>query len=257
MRLSRSMFGNLFVIGALVMTIAALAYPALVGVRTTASAQSRVIANTRWGPLTEADRNFVVKVRAAGLWESRLGMDAMKRGASPEMRDAGRHLVVGHALLDESCRKLAQELNITLPNEATPQQQQFVATVESKNGKEFDSTAANIMRVTHGQIFPAIGQIRATTENTEVRRLAEEANDVVRDHMTVLEKTGLVNFDHALAEQTGPPKLPDSQLTPPVPPPGAPQVVVSAPPGLANPYTKTFPSSAPTTGGAPSGGEVG
>lgn len=247
MRLSRSATGNFFVIGALIVTVSALAYPALLGVETTSTAQSRVVASTRWEPLTEADRDFVVKVRSAGLWEFPLGQEVLKRGTTPEMKTAGRHLVVGHSLLDASCRRLAQELNITLPNQPTPQQQQFVATVQSKNGKEFDSTASNIMRVTHGQIFPAIGNIRATTQNTEVRRLANEANDVVRDHMEVLEKTGLVNMDQALAEQTGPPKLPKAQMTPPAPQPGAPQVALIAPPGLPNPYTKTFPSSPPTT----------
>ncbi|MGY0486798.1 DUF4142 domain-containing protein [Streptomyces sp. WG-D5] len=247
MRLSRSTAGNLFVIGSLVVTVSALAYPALIGVEATSTAQNRVIANTRWGPLTEADRDFVVKVRSAGLWEFPLGQEVLKRGTSPEVKEAGRHLIVGHALLDASCRKISQEMNIALPNQATPQQQQFVATVQSKRGKEFDSTASNIMRVTHGQIFPAVSNIRATTQNTEVRRLANEANDVVRDHMEVLEKTGLVNMDQALAEQTGPPKLPKDQMTPPAPQAGAPQVALEAPPGLPNPYTKTFPSSPATT----------
>ncbi|MGW2339983.1 DUF4142 domain-containing protein [Streptomyces sp. NPDC001661] len=247
MRLSRSTAGNLFVIGALIVTVSALAYPAVLGVQNTTTTQTRVVASTRWGPLTEADRDFVVKVRSAGLWEFPLGQEVLKRGTTPEMKTAGQHLVVGHSLLDASCRKISQDLGITLPNQPTAQQQQFVATVESKRGTEFDSTASNIMRVTHGQIFPAISNIRATTQNSEIRRLANEANDVVRDHMEVLEKTGLVNMDQALAEQTGPPRVPKAQMTPPVPQPGAPQVALIAPPGLPNPYTKTFPSSPPTT----------
>ncbi|WP_306320822.1 MULTISPECIES: DUF4142 domain-containing protein [unclassified Streptomyces] len=247
MRLSRSTAGNLFVVGSLAVTVSALAYPALLGVESTSTAQTRVVANTRWGPLTEADRDFVVKVRSAGLWEFPLGQEVLKRGTRPEVKEAGRHLIVGHALLDASCRRISQEMDIALPNQPTPQQQQFVATVQSKRGTEFDSTASNIMRVTHGQIFPAVSAVRATTQNTEIRRLANEANDVVRDHMEVLEKTGLVNMDQALAEQTGPPKVPKGQMTPPAPQPGVPQVALVAPPGLPNPYTKTFPSSPATT----------
>ncbi|WP_030927628.1 DUF4142 domain-containing protein [Streptomyces sp. NBC_01527] len=241
---SRNWIGTALVVGALILTLAALAYPAMVGVQNATTSPSRIIANTRYGPLTEADRDFVVKVRSAGLWEYPLGELAMQRGTTAAMKEAGAHLVVGHAGLDELCRRIAPELNITLPNQATPQQQQFVATADSKSGKEFDSTAVNIMRVTHGQIFPAIAKIRASTENTLVRQLADLANDTVLDHITVLEKTGLVNFDQVNFQQSTPPKLPQAQLTPPPPQPGTPVLALRPRPDL-NVHT---PSPTPKTG---------
>lgn len=245
MPVSRRMVGTVFVGGALVLTLSALAYPAMLGVETTSANQDRVIANTQYGPLTEADRDFVVKVRAAGLWEHPLGMMAMQRGTTPEMKEAGEHLVVGHARLDLACRKLASELNITLPNQASPQQQQFVATVDSKTGKEFDATGVAIMRVTHGQIFPAIAKIRGTTQNSLVRQLADLANDTVLDHMTVLEKTGMVNFDANNFQQTSPPKLPKEQMTPPAPQPGSPVLTLAIPKGLEDLNTAS-PSALPS-----------
>ena len=47
------------------------------------------------------------------LWEYPLGEMAMERGTTPEMKEAGEHLVVGHAGLDEMCRRIAPELGIT------------------------------------------------------------------------------------------------------------------------------------------------
>ncbi|MEU6148115.1 DUF4142 domain-containing protein [Streptomyces sp. NPDC047081] len=232
MPISRNTAGTVFVVGALGLTLTALAYPALLGVTTVSNDPSRVIASTRYGPLTEADRDFVVKVRSAGLWEYPLGELALEKGSTEEMREAGKHLIVGHAGLDELCRKIAPELNITLPNQATPQQQQFVQTSAAESGKQFDTTAANIMRVTHGQIFPTIAKIRASTKNTLVRQLADLANDTVLDHITVLEKTGIVNFEQVNFQQTTPPKLPKGQLTPPPPQPGSPVVVLTARPDL-------------------------
>ncbi|MEU8851903.1 DUF4142 domain-containing protein [Streptomyces sp. NPDC048564] len=246
MPLSRNTIGAVFVGGALVLTLSALAYPAMLGVEKTSANTSRIIANTPYGPLTEADRDFVVKVRAAGLWEYPLGEMSMKRGTTKEMKEAGEHLVVGHAGLDTMCRKIAPELNITLPNQASPQQQQFVATVDSKSGQEFDSTAVAIMRVTHGQIFPVIAKIRATTENTLVRQLADLANDTVLDHITVLEKTKLVNFDQVNFQQTTAPKLPKEQLTPPAPQPGSPVVVLTPRPDLD--VNTASPTPSPSAG---------
>lgn len=81
MRIARTA-GTVFVAGALVMTLAALAYPSMLGLQTTAADQSRVIANTSTGPVTEADRDFVVKVRAAGLWEYPVGMLGLQKGTT-------------------------------------------------------------------------------------------------------------------------------------------------------------------------------
>ncbi|NJP52982.1 DUF4142 domain-containing protein [Streptomyces sp. SBST2-5] len=248
MRISRSTAGTAFVGGAMVLTLAALAYPTMLGVQNTSTKQDRIIANTNYGPLTEADRDFVVKVRAAGLWEHPLGLMAMKRGTTKEMKEAGEHLVVGHGRLDESCRKISLELGITLPNQASPQQEQFVQTVNSATGKEFDSVAVNIMRVTHGQIFPVIAKVRATTRNSLIRQLADQANDTVLDHITVLEKTGLVNQEQVNFQQTNPPKMPAEQVTPPAPAAGAPVKVLEIPENLKDLNTA---SPAPTP--SPSG----
>ncbi|GGX41581.1 DUF4142 domain-containing protein [Streptomyces fructofermentans] len=250
MRVSQRSAGTVFVIGGMVLTLAALAYPALIGVQKTTTDPERIIANTRYGPLTEADRDFVVKVRAAGLWEHPLGLMAMERGTTPAMKEAGTHLVVGHSRLDASCRRIAPELGITLPNQASPQQQQFVATVDGSDGKQFDTTAVNIMRVTHGQIFPAIAKIRATTRNTLVRQLADQANDTVLDHITVLEKTDLVNYDQVNFQQTSPPKMPKDQTTPPPPQPGAPVLTLLQPKGVDVDTAAPTPAASPTIASA-------
>lgn len=247
MRFSRNAAGTLFVAGALTMTLTALVYPSMLGVQKVSSAPSRVIATTSSGPLTEADRDFVVKVRAAGLWEFPSGELALKKGTTQAVRTAGQHLIDGHANLDAACRKVAAQLGITLPNQPSPQQQGFVQTLTADTGKKFDEDLANILRVTHGQIFPAIANIRATTKNTLVRQLADQANDTVLDHITVLEQTGLVNFDQVLFQETTPPKLPNSDMTPPVPQPGEPTVVLSPPAGFTPPPSTT-PSPQPTLG---------
>lgn len=125
-------------------------------------------------------------------------------------------------------------LNITLPNVASPQQQGFVTQLAGDTGKQFDSDMANILRVTHGSIFNTIAKIRSTTKNSLVRELANQANATVLDHITVMEETGLVNFDQVLFMQTTPPKLPDSDLTPPPPSGGQPEVVLTPPPNATS-----------------------
>lgn len=234
MRFSRNATGTLFVGGAMALTLGALAYPSMLGINTVSSSPTRVIANTQWGPLTESDRDFVVKVRAAGLWEYPVGQIGLQKGTSKGVLEASKHLIDGHAALDTTCRKIAPMLNITLPNIASPQQEGFVTQLKGDSGKQFDTDFANILRMTHGSIFNTVAKIRSTTKNSLVRALADQANDTVLDHITVMEKTGLVDFDQTLFQQTTPPKLPDSAVTPPPPPAGQPEVVLTPPPNATS-----------------------
>ncbi|WP_031225300.1 DUF4142 domain-containing protein [Streptomyces roseochromogenus] len=220
--------------GAMAVTLVSLAYPTMLGLTKVTTAQDRVIANTQWGPLTEQDRDFVVKVRAAGLWEYPVGQIGLQKGTTKAVITASQHLVDGHAALDTTCRKIAPLLNITLPNLPSPQQQGFVGQLKSESGKKFDTDFANILRMTHGSIFNTVAKIRSTTKNSLVRALADQANDTVLDHIKVMEATGLVDFDQTLFNQTTPPKLPDSDLTPPPPPAGQPQVVLTPPPNATS-----------------------
>ncbi|MER6564449.1 DUF4142 domain-containing protein, partial [Streptomyces sp. NPDC001027] len=220
--------------GALTLTVSALAYPSMLGLDTVSTSGDRLIANTQWGPFTESDRAFVVAVRAAGLWEHPVGQIGLQKGQSKGVLTASQHLIDGHAALDETCRKIAPMLNVVLPNIASPQQQGFVATLQTAQGKQFDVDFANILRMTHGSIFNTVAKVRSTTKNTLVRALADQANDTVLDHITVMEKTGLVDFDTTLFTQTTPPKLPKSEMTPPVPPVGQPLVVLAPPPNATS-----------------------
>ncbi|WP_229713381.1 DUF4142 domain-containing protein [Streptomyces fuscichromogenes] len=238
--------------GAMSLALAALVYPGALGAGTASASSDPVIAQTQWGPLTEADRDFVVKVRAAGLWEYPVGQIGLQKSTTKAVVTASRHLVDGHAALDTTCRRIAPLLNITLPNVASPQQQAFVFTLTADSGDQFDADFANILRMTHGSIFNTVAKIRSTTKNTLVRALADQANDTVLDHITVMEKTGLVNFDQTLLKQTSAPTLPASDLTPPPPSFGEPVVVLTPPPSA----TSTSVDIGAITAGEAGGGAV-
>lgn len=89
MLVSRKAAGTLFLGGALALTLASLVYPAMLGVQKVSSAPDRVIAHPATGPLTEADRDFVVKIRAAGLWEYSVGEMALQKGTARGSRLPG------------------------------------------------------------------------------------------------------------------------------------------------------------------------
>lgn len=200
----RRLNGSVIASLALVVTVGALAFPVWSYADRSGTAQANMASstvNTQWGPLTAADRDLIIRVRLAGLWELPAAEQAMQRSSSPEVKEAADHLIVGHKDLDERVRNVATQLGVELPNVPNEQQQGFLQQMNNATDDQYDRVWANLLRSAHGKIFPAIGQVRNMTENTLVRQLASDTNQTVLDHITMLEKTGQVDFD-AIANGT-------------------------------------------------------
>ncbi len=230
MRTNRYVTGTGLVIGALAVTLAALLFPLMSsfdgGTGPAGSAGADLNAqtvSTQFGPMTALDKDFLIKVRLAGLWELPAGQQAQQRGSSQAMKRAGQHLIDGHTSLDAAVRETAPQLGVQLPNEATDQQKGWLAEMTAASGAEYERKFANILRLAHGKVFTVIAEVRATTRNSLVRELANQANVTVLDHITVLEETGLVDFDAIagqMASNTGggaPPAPPAPAVSAPLP----------------------------------------
>ncbi|WP_033025994.1 DUF4142 domain-containing protein [Streptomyces rimosus] len=151
--------------------------------------------NTPSGPLSPLDREFVRKVRQAGLWELPAGRQALQRGTRQAVKHAGRHLMEGHTDLNQRAADTARALNITLPGQPTPEQQGWLAQLDAAEGDAYERLFANLARRAHGKVFSLVAQVRASTRNSMIRDFATRANSVVLDHITALERTGLVDFE--------------------------------------------------------------
>ncbi|MEU9609138.1 DUF4142 domain-containing protein [Streptomyces sp. NPDC048057] len=246
--MQRRVNGTALIIAALLATAGALAFPVWSYADRSGTGQDKLAAATvatPYGPLSATDRDFLVKVRLAGLWELPAGQQAVERAPTRAIRDAGDHLVVGHTDLDARARDVAAKLGVALPNQPNEQQQGWLRELSAASGREYEWKFANLLRNAHGKVFALIAQVRHTTRNSLIRQLATDANQTVLDHITMLEATGLVDFgaiageaaDGTTASPTGPP-----------PPDGG----VPAAPDAAQPTGGDTFTSRPSTGpGAP------
>ncbi|MET7616824.1 DUF4142 domain-containing protein [Streptomyces sp. NPDC005408] len=245
----RFLTGTGLIVVALTATIAAILFPVWSYDDRSGTAEANLRAGsvtTPWGPLSAADRDFVVRVRLAGLWELPAGQQAVGRAPTVAVKTAGEHLVEGHTYLDARVREVAARLNLELPNQPTTQQQGWLKEFTKARGQEYETKFANILRRAHGKVFSLVADIRNSTRNTLVRELADDANTTVLDHIKILEATGLVDFD-AIANQaagtgtaspTGPPP-PASGATPPP----AEAVTPTPPPSFSLPPAASRPRS--------------
>jgi predicted outer membrane protein len=137
------------------------------------------------------DRELLVRVRQAGLWEGPVSRQAEQRGSGQRVREVGRKLADDHDRLDAQVRDLASKVRVELPSEPTEEQRSWVDEITGAGGADFDRVYVNRTRAAHGSIFGLASQVRAATRDDAMRSFAQTAVDTVMRHMTLLESTGI------------------------------------------------------------------
>jgi predicted outer membrane protein len=147
------------------------------------------------GAITPADKDFVIRVRLAGLWEVPASNMAVEKSDDPRIVNIGKSIAAQHVALDALDRAAAKKLGIDLPNQPTGDQQGWLNEMKSASTPaQFDEIYIDRLRAAHGKIFPAIATIRASTRNDTVRLLAQQSNQFVMTHLTLLESSGIVDY---------------------------------------------------------------
>lgn len=146
------------------------------------------------GTVSQADKDFVIKVRLAGLWEIPASNMAIEKSDNEKIVNIGKSISAQHVVLDQLDRDAAKKLGIELPNQPNGDQLSWLGEMKNANSTTFDQIYVDRLRAAHGKIFPAIATIRASTRNDAVRKLAQQANQFVLTHITLLESSGIVDY---------------------------------------------------------------
>lgn len=194
--------GTVLVVLGVVATLAALLIPVYFfdGNRTIALSRAgwqddgKGTWKTEYGPLTSLDRDFLRSVRSAGLWEVPAGR-AAQRSTERSVRLVGDHVVEGCGELDKRVIEASRTLKVSLPNRATDDQRKYLLEIENANGKKADEVLVNRLRKQGGSSLALVSLVRDQTSNSMVRSLATRANSIVLDHVSVLEETGMVDYE--------------------------------------------------------------
>ncbi|HEX4362621.1 MAG TPA: DUF4142 domain-containing protein [Pseudonocardia sp.] len=150
--------------------------------------------DTPWGPLGASDRDMLIKVRQADLWEEPASEQAAQRANAPSVREVGRKLGIEHAQLDGDLRAVAAKLGVPLPTQPSDQQKVWMAEITGAAQAKYDRTYINLVRSAHGEVMPLVEGVRSGTQNQLVRQFAIEAGEFIGRHMDYLESTGLVDY---------------------------------------------------------------
>lgn len=152
-------------------------------------------SETAWGPIGASDRDALYKVKQAGLWEMPVGHELAVKSTSPDIRAMGARISVEHMQLDAMTHRVAKQLGVELPDEASPDQKRWVSELSAmKPGAEYDRLAVFYLRRAHGNVLPLLAQVKAGTRNELVRDFTTEGMTFVSRHIGYLDESGLVDY---------------------------------------------------------------
>src|SRR6476661_3592970 len=121
------------------------------------------VVQTSWGPLSPADRDVLVKIRLACLWEMSTGQQAEQQATSPAVREAAHKITTEHTQLDQDVRATADKLGVLLPSTPSAQQIAWMKEITAKTGSDYDRTAVQRLREAHGIVLPIVDTVRVGT----------------------------------------------------------------------------------------------
>jgi putative membrane protein len=169
-----------------------------VGFAVVSQAQPQTNQQSAQQPLSDLDREFIVVINFANLWEQPMGDLAAERGTTQRVRDVGATIAADHRTLDGAVKKLAGQFGMGLTDTPSSSTQKWMDEIRAATGDQFDKTFADRLRAAHGTVFGLIAEVRAGTRNSVIRDFATTANTIVMKHMTLLESTGDVSNEHGM-----------------------------------------------------------
>lgn len=160
-----------------------------------AQAQPDQIEQTEWGPLNEADKELLTRVKQLGLWAIPAGALAAERGADERVQEVGGIIEEEYPELDQLAEETAAQLGMDLPDEPSAEQQEYYNRIENSADEQFDVEFVTLLRESYGKVFPLIAYTRGGTQNALIRELVIVSVDAFEAHMGALESTGAVDWN--------------------------------------------------------------
>ncbi|MFF5209678.1 DUF4142 domain-containing protein [Streptosporangium sp. NPDC000396] len=138
--------------------------------------------------LNEQDKIFLVQIHRINLTEIQAGKLAEQRSTDRSISDVGKTLVDDHTKLDESVQQVAEKAKVPLPNNPNARQREDLAELSRLTGQVFDNAWLDAMIAGHRLALVRLEQEANMGSSPEVKKLAEDARPVVREHLSMLRK---------------------------------------------------------------------
>ncbi|MGE0128098.1 MAG: DUF4142 domain-containing protein [Blastocatellales bacterium] len=132
--------------------------------------------------ISSFDQEFMTDAARHGMMEVQLGNLAAQKASSTDVKKFGQRIATDQSKIGQMLQQLASSLNVTLPQELTPGQQQEVSKLQDLSGKQFDRDFMSLMLKDHAEDITTYERAINQVTNAELKQFASQALPILREH---------------------------------------------------------------------------
>jgi putative membrane protein len=164
-------------------------------------AAALLLQGTVFAAVSDADRDFVTQIAAAGAAEVAVGETATAHAGSSAVRDFAQQMITDHTKANAELKAIAEAKGIEA--QAIPNSEQKAAHEKLKtlSGAEFDAEYARLMREDHEKAVSAFRQESEHGGDPQLREFATKTLPTLEHHLEMAK--ALPTGGHSNAGHTG------------------------------------------------------
>jgi len=128
-------------------------------------------------------RAFANTAAQSGLAEVQAGQLAEQRAASPQVRQFGQILVQDHTAANQRLQDIAQQDNLTLPEQPSGAQRSELKRLRGLSGQQFDRSFVQAEIKDHRQAIAQFEREERTGKDPTLKAFAHDTLPVLRKHL--------------------------------------------------------------------------
>lgn len=133
--------------------------------------------------LSSGDRDFITKATQGGMFEVSIGREIAAKGANPEVRAFGNHLVTDHGRMNDELSKLASSKGVSAPTQIDKDHQEKVDDIAKLTGAKLDKKFSSEMVDDHENDLNEFKKASADLKDPDLRAYAQKTIPTLEHHL--------------------------------------------------------------------------
>jgi putative membrane protein len=134
------------------------------------------------------DKMFLRKAAAGGMAEVQLGLLAVQKADSPEVKAFGQKMAADHTALNEELKPVADSLGIMLPKKISKEDQAEYDKLSALSGSDFDTEYLTFMVKDHHKDLREFRDEVQNASDPILKDAVVKGEKVIREHTIMVEK---------------------------------------------------------------------
>jgi putative membrane protein len=135
--------------------------------------------------LAASDAKFVTEAATGGMMEVQLGQAVADKTTNDEVKQFAQRMVTDHTNANNELKALAQQKNVTIPNELDPKHQKTMEKITAKTGTDLDKAYMQAMVKDHKKDVSEFQKAANDAKDADVKAFAAKTLPVLQEHLTM------------------------------------------------------------------------